>query len=315
MSIAYIAAGAILIGVLYLKTHSYGPTGIEAVLAWQRAVQGWIALSLIGPVCTLIALLVYRSLDKLESALVRAKSAEKARADFLATMSHEIRTPLHGILGLSDMLSRADLPAGQSRHAELITVSANNLMEIIDEVLDMARLEDGTVKTTVDPFCVRTLLKDITDLFAVKASQKSLWIGAEIGPDVPRQVIGDAPHLRQVMSNLVGNAIKFTREGGVRAGARTLTVSNETAWIQFYVQDSGVGIPLEDQADVFERFKQTDSAKTSQTKGTGLGLSICRELTDMMGGTLELQSTPGQGTVFFFTLALPVLHKDEAVAA
>ncbi|MGB3456496.1 MAG: ATP-binding protein [Litorimonas sp.] len=314
VSVLYIVASTALIAGLYLHTHSTNPEGIAAVLAWQRAVQAWIALLVIGPICTVIARLVYRSLDELEGALVRARSAEQARSNFLATMSHEIRTPLHGILGLSDMLSRSNMEATQQRQAELITVSANNLMEIIDEVLDMARLEDGTVKTTADPFSVRTLLQDISDLFAVKASQKSLWIGSEVDPAVPVQVIGDAPHLRQVMSNLAGNAIKFTREGGVRLGARIVSRNSASAAIQFYVQDSGVGIPLEDQADAFERFKQTDSAKTSLTKGTGLGLSICRELTDLMGGTLELQSTPGQGTVFYFTLVFPVMQSDQVAA-
>lgn len=310
VSVFYIVSSLVLIGLLYKVTASGNPTGVDAILAWQRTVQACVALLLVGPICTIIADVVFRNLTELETALVRAKSAEQARSNFLATMSHEIRTPLHGILGLSDMLARADLPATQGRYAQLITVSANNLMEIIDEVLDMARLEDGTVRTKAEPFAPATLLQDVCDLFAVKASQKGLWMGTDIDPNIPLTLIGDNSHLRQVISNLVGNSLKFTQAGGVRIGARLAGINDHAAAVQFYVQDSGVGIPIEDQIAVFERFKQTDSAKTSTTKGTGLGLSICRELTDMMGSTLELQSAPGEGTTFYFTLTLPIATDD-----
>lgn len=312
VSILNILASLCLIGFLYAITARQGLTGVDAALSWQRAVQAWAGILMAGPISTFIAYVVYRNLDVLEIALGRARQAEKDRSDFLATMSHEIRTPLHGILGLSDMLSRADLPSPQKRQAELVTVSANNLMEIIDEVLDMARLEDGTVTIKAEPLSVSKMLNDISELFAVKASQKNLWIGTDIDPGLPAQLIGDAPHLRQVVSNLVGNALKFTQEGGVRVGARYAGHKDDQIAVQFYVQDSGVGIASEDQVSVFERFKQTDSAKTSKTKGTGLGLSICQELTDMMGTTLELHSEPGQGTVFHFTLLMPQVEKQSA---
>jgi signal transduction histidine kinase len=307
ISILYIILAAALIGGLYLITASYGAlSGAEGAIAWQRAVQGWMSLFLIGPICMITSHMVFRNLDSLEVAVDRAQCAERDRADFMATMSHEIRTPLHGILGLSDILSKAQLGPTQKRQAELISVSANNLMEIIDEILDMARLEDGTVRSHSEPFSPRTLLGYISDLFSVKAAQKSLWIGSDVSEDIPDMLIGDAPHLRQVLSNLVSNSLKFTQVGGVRLGARLVALEQDIAHVQFYVQDSGVGIPKEDQQAVFERFKQTESAKTSTTKGTGLGLTICRQLTDMMGGTLELQSSEGEGTVFYFTLALPV---------
>lgn len=303
----YIFASAILIGILYGITSSYGGlTGIDASMAWQRAVQGWMALFLIGPICTIISHLVFRNLSELEQAVSRAQTAELARSNFLAKMSHEIRTPLHGIIGLSDLLSRADLKQDEGRQARLISTSANNLMEIVDEILDMARLEDGAVEISAKPFSPHSLLKDVADLFAAKASDKGLWIGAETDEAIPETLIGDAPHLRQVISNLVGNAVKFTKEGGVRAGARLVALQDEIAHVQFYVQDSGVGIAESDREQVFERFKQSDDAGSSHTKGTGLGLSICRELTEKMGGELELQSALGEGTVFYFTLAFPL---------
>jgi signal transduction histidine kinase len=306
VSAAHIIASIILIGVMYKITAAGNPTGVDAILAWQRTVQATFATLMIGVICTTVANIVFGNITRLETALDRAQSAEKARSDFLATMSHEIRTPLHGIIGLSDMLDRSELPQPQGRYAQLISVSANNLMEIIDEVLDMARLEDGTVTTHADPFAPATLLQDVCDLFAIKASEKQLWMGTDIDPNIPPILIGDNSHLRQVISNLVGNSIKFTQTGGVRIGARLAGIHENSAAVQFYVQDSGVGIALEDQTEVFERFKQTSSAKTTNAKGTGLGLSICRELTNMMGGTLEIQSAPGEGTVFYFTLTLPI---------
>jgi len=313
ISILYILSSLVLIGVMYKISAASNPTGVDAILAWQRTVQACVALLMAGPMCTIIADMVFRNLTRLESALGRAQSAERARGEFLATMSHEIRTPLHGILGLSDMLARSDLPETQGRYAHLISVSANSLMEIIDEVLDMARLEDGTVRTIAEPFTPRELLQDVSDLFAVKASEKNLWIGTDIGPGIPDQLIGDGPHLRQVLNNLVGNALKFTQLGGVRIGARLVGIRDGLAGVQFYVQDSGVGISDDEKGTVFERFKQTASAKTTTAKGSGLGLSICRELTEMMGGTLELHSTPGKGTVFYFTLALPMV--DDATVS
>lgn len=312
VSTLYVIGSLVLIAFLYNITAASNPTGIEAILAWQTTVQASIATLMVGVICTAIANIVLRNLTELEVALVRAKSAEQARSNFLATMSHEIRTPLHGILGLSDMLARSGLQNPQGRYAQLISVSANNLMEIIDEVLDMARLEDGTVRTKSEPFAPATLLQDVCDLFAVKASQKGLWMGTDIDPNIPPTLIGDNSHLRQVISNLVGNALKFTQAGGVRIGARLAGINAEAACVQFYVQDSGVGIPIEDQMAVFERFKQTDSANISTTKGTGLGLSICRELTDMMGSTLKLQSALGEGTTFYFTLTLPIATDNDA---
>lgn len=313
VSTGHMIASLILIGVMYNITASSNPTGVDAILAWQRTVQATFATLMVGIICTTVSHIVFGNISRLETALDRAQSAEKARSDFLATMSHEIRTPLHGIIGLSDMLDRSDLPQPQGRYAELITISANNLMEIIDEVLDMARLEDGTVKTKADPFAPANLLQDVCDLFAIKASQKQLWMGTDIDPNIPPILIGDNSHLRQVISNLVGNSIKFTQTGGVRIGARLAGIREGSAAVQFYVQDSGVGIALEDQTDVFERFKQSSSAKTTKTKGTGLGLSICRELTDMMGGTLEIQSAADEGTVFYFTLTLPIASDESAV--
>ncbi|MEM9599904.1 MAG: ATP-binding protein [Pseudomonadota bacterium] len=308
-AIAYIVASLGLVAVLLNVTLSYGGDAASTIIAWDRATQATIGLILVGPICIVIAHLLFSNLARLEQAVMRARAAESARAGFLAMMSHEIRTPLNGILGMSDMLAEADIPETEKRYAKLVQVSANSLMDIINEVLDMAKLEDGTVQIAHDPFSPAEVVQDVCDLFSIKATHEGLWLGPQTN-GLPEMLIGDAPHLRQVLSNLVGNALKFTQEGGVRVGARLVAVKSGIALIQFFVQDTGVGIPEEEQSTIFERFSQTSSAKTTKDKGKGLGLSICRELTGMMGGELQLQSIPGQGTTFHFTLSLPMADRE-----
>ncbi|MEM9599903.1 MAG: ATP-binding protein [Pseudomonadota bacterium] len=291
------------------------PGAGDVVIIERRMMQVFLVVFLIGVTSRALSRMAYTALRRLEAAADRAYKAEAARADFLAKMSHEIRTPLHGIMGLSDMLTRTKLSESQARPIELISASANNLMDIVNEVLDMAKLEDGELTIASEPFNPHQLIQDLCDLFAVRASDKDLWVGADLPDTLPERLIGDAAHLRQILSNLLGNAIKFTQSGGVRVGARRVDTCDAVAAIQFYVQDTGVGIASEEQASVFDRFSQTESAKSSMTKGTGLGLSICRELTEMMGGTLELHSVVGQGTTFHFTLRLPIANMDADAAA
>ncbi|GLQ21222.1 sensor histidine kinase [Algimonas porphyrae] len=304
-ALLYIAASFGVIAALLNVTLGYGADAAMTIIAWDRATQALIGLILVGPICIVIAHLLFTNLEHLDRAVKRARAAESARAGFLAMMSHEIRTPLNGIMGMSDMLAEADIPDTEKRYAKLVQVSANSLMEIINEVLDMAKLEDGTVTIAQDPFSPAEMLQDVCDLFSIKAAHKGLWLGTKTN-GMPEFLIGDAPHLRQILSNLVGNALKFTAEGGVQIGARLVSVQSGVAITQFFVQDTGVGIPESEQAHIFERFSQTSSAKMTKEKGTGLGLSICRELTEIMGGTLQLHSVPGQGTTFHFTLAFPM---------
>lgn len=297
-----------MIGSAYIYEGGMTPQGKMGLSL--RATSIVLATAIMIPV----SIVIYRALDDLHSAVGRARSAEEARSGFLATMSHEIRTPLNGILGMSDMLATADIPDTEKRYAKLVQVSANSLMEIINEVLDMAKLEDGTVKIAEEPFSPHELVQDVSDLFQVKAAEKGLWIGPHT-QGLPDMLIGDAPHLRQVLNNLVGNALKFTQSGGVRVGARLVSVESNIAAIQFYVQDTGVGIAKDEQIGIFDRFSQTSSAKTTKEKGTGLGLSICRELTEMMCGTLELHSVVNSGTTFHFTLRLPLVTEQAQQAA
>lgn len=306
VSIIFMASTLVMILYLYMVTMTYYQNTLGEVLAWQRAVQTSIAILIVGPICTVIGNLVFQNLDELESAVSRARHAEAAKTSFLATMSHEIRTPLNGILAMSDMLSRSELPATEARYANLIQTSSSNLMEIINEVLDLARMEGTGVEIANKPFNIRELLQGVTDLYSLRAEEKSLWIGTHIDENIPETLIGDAPHLRQIINNLASNALKFTREGGVRVGAQCLNIADNIATVQFYVQDSGYGISAEDQAKIFDRFSQSESAATSAIKGTGLGLAICQELSEAMGGELRVKSAKGEGSIFYFTLQLPL---------
>jgi signal transduction histidine kinase len=258
-----------------------------------------------------VSQIIYGTLENLETALGRANRAEVARKELLATMSHEIRTPLNGIISVSDMLSKHKHDETTDTHLSIISLSAANLLEIVNESLGRARsdhlgdLDEIAVTVHHDPFDPAEILQQTCDLFTALADEKRLWIGTFGLDDLPKTLCGDAPHLRQVMNNLVGNAIKFTHKGGVRLGARALDKTEDGHVIQFFVQDTGVGIEPDALNKVFERFGQSASAQTTQLTGTGLGLSICDDLVSAMGGTLDVKSTLGSGSTFSFILTLP----------
>lgn len=263
-----------------------------------------------------VSQIIYGTLENLEIALGRAKRAEVTRKELLTTMSHEIRTPLNGIISVSDLLSKHQHDKITDTHLNIISLSAANLLEIVNESLGRARSDhlgdlDG-VEVTVhhDPFDPAEILQQTGDLFTALAKEKDLWIGTFGLEDLPKTLCGDAPHLRQVMNNLVGNAIKFTHKGGVRLGARLLDVTDDGHVVQFFVQDTGVGIEDDALNRVFERFGQSAAAQTTMLGGTGLGLAICDDLVSAMGGTLDVQSTLGTGSTFSFTLTLPVPVED-----
>lgn len=254
--------------------------------------------------------LTYSALNRLEVALKRAQRAEDTRKELLATMSHEIRTPLNGIISVSDLLGKHKHDDTTETYLNIISLSAGNLLEIVNESLGRARsdhlgdLERVEISVRNDPFNPAEILQQTCDLFTALAEQKGLWIGTHGLDSLPETLRGDAPHLRQVMNNLVGNAIKFTHKGGVRLGARRLDNTGADVVIQFFVQDTGVGIEDEALQHVFERFGQSASAQTTKKEGTGLGLAICDELVTAMGGTLDVHSELGTGSTFSFTLTL-----------
>jgi PAS domain S-box-containing protein len=258
---------------------------------------------------------VLRNIDKQkrsEIALARARdaaeAANRAKSEFLANMSHEIRTPLNGVMGVASALSRTPLGPNQREMVGLIESSAQTLESLLSDVLDLARVESGRLVLANEPFDLRRCLADVGALFQPSAEAKSLDLIVEPAPDLEGAFLGDAARVRQVLSNLVANAVKFTPAGQVRIGASALRTPQGVD-ARIWVRDTGIGFDAETKSRLFGRFEQADGSITRRYGGTGLGLAISRSLAERMGGALDADATPGQGATF--TLSLPLARSAE----
>ena len=248
--------------------------------------------------------------ERLRVARDAAESASRAKSSFLANMSHEIRTPMNGIIGLTDLLATSDLNAVQSRYVELVQSSAASLLTIINDILDHSKIEAGKLLIESYIFDLHRFLGELTFSFTHAAERKSLSFRTTISPDVPQYVRGDANRLRQVLSNFLGNAVKFTETGGVDFRVVPLSDPGKTDFVRFEIADSGIGIS-EDQLDrLFKPFEQADSSMSRKFGGTGLGLSISQSLLRLMGGDVDCRSQPEVGSVFGCELPLPKTSSD-----
>jgi signal transduction histidine kinase len=240
---------------------------------------------------------------EIEHLLRESQQAARAKSEFLANMSHEIRTPLNGIMGMTDLVLDSELTSEQADCLRLVKVSADSLLIVVNDILDFSKIEAGRLELDSVGFDLAELMRNALAPMEVLARQKGLAFGHRLAPGTPTRLVGDPGRLRQVLLNLAGNAVKFTEKGSIAIVAEEEDADDAMLRIHFQFRDTGIGVPTGKQAIIFEPFRQADGSTSRRYGGTGLGLSICGRLVSMMGGRIWLESQPGVGSTFHFTIA------------
>jgi len=254
---------------------------------------------------------------ELQQAKASAESASRTKSDFLASMSHEIRTPMNAIMGIADLLAKTPLTSEQDKYVQIFRRAGDNLLNLINDILDLSKVEASQLELERTGFSLNDLLEKVTEIVAARAHEKGLAMVYEIAPSVPNDLVGDPTRLRQVLLNLLGNAIKFTQSGEVTLRVAPDANPSVPTALRFTVSDTGIGIPREKLGQVFERFTQADSSTTRRFGGSGLGLTISKRLVELMGGRIWVESEVGKGSVFAFAVPFEIaatVNRPAAVA-
>ncbi|MBU0680966.1 MAG: cache domain-containing protein [Proteobacteria bacterium] len=255
-----------------------------------------------------------REIDERRNAEKTAAGASKAKSEFLATMSHEIRTPLNAIIGMADILKETTLTREQDEYVGIFKSAGGNLLQLINDILDISKVEAGKLALEIIDFNLEEVVKKACEVTAVRAHQKNIELLCQISPEIPVRLQGDPCRLRQVLINLLGNAVKYCDQGEVLLRLELQGSTNGECLLQFAISDTGIGIPLEKRALIFDSFTQADSSTTRKYGGTGLGLSISRKIIELMGGRIWLESTEQLGSTFYFTATFRALANEENAA-
>ena len=277
----------------------------DRLLLWAGGLLSVVLLGVAFWIFRPMEKAIRRAFTETTTALFKAEAADRAKSEFLANMSHEIRTPMNGVLGMAELLAKTELTPRQKTFTDVIVKSGNALLTIINDILDFSKINAGQLTLSPAPFRLAEAVEDVATLVSARVAEKNLELIVRVDPRLPPFVVGDAGRFRQIVTNLLGNAVKFTEKGHVLVDVSGEIV-NDVAMLKVSVEDTGIGIPAEKLQSVFEKFAQVDSSSTRRHEGTGLGLAIGARLVELMGGEMGVSSELGRGSVFWFSVPMPV---------